>query len=152
MTLDPGTCAFCGMGGGYLGGTGDETTQHLHSSVRTGEPGNWKYKTLEGAKVASYVTWCGMCHRGLAHKYQRYDDHNLRALQVSYEVRLKLDGIRWEFWGATKEERAAMIEGGYVPDDIAVHNEKLHVETDLRDIQEEIFRRYGHKPRKPWTE
>jgi hypothetical protein len=142
--LDPGTCAFCGFGDGWLGEQGDETTQRLHSAVRTGEPGDWNYEPFPGSRSASTITWCGNCVGGLKHKYQRYDDSNLRALQVSYKVRLSLDGIRWDFWEYDEDERKKVIEAGRHPDDPAVHMEKLRIERDLQDIQNEIFRRYGH--------
>jgi hypothetical protein len=87
-------------------------------------------------------------HGALRHKYQRYDDTNLRALFLSTKLRLELDGIRWVGWEANDgEEREAVRK--YL-DDTAVHMEKLRAESDLRDMQEEQFRRYGHPPRDGW--
>jgi hypothetical protein len=145
-----GSCGFCGHGDGWLGEQGDETTQSLHGAVRTGEPGDYKYTGHPNAlgQYKQTIVWCGSCYRGLRHKYQRYDDTNLRALFLSTKLRLELDGIRWVGWEANDgEEREAVRK--YL-DDTAVHMEKLRAESDLRDMQEEQFRRYGHPPRDGW--
>lgn len=138
-----GTCFFCGVGGGYLGEQGDEMTTTLHSAVRSGEPGAWKYDTPEGAERAGTVTWCGFCLRGLAHKFQRYDDANLRAALLAGNVRLSLDAPRWVFWEVDDDERAKLIESGLHPDDYALHSEKLRLRRDVDDMQQEVFRRAG---------
>lgn len=147
MTLDSGTCAFCGFGDGRLGETGDEATQYLHAAVRIGKPGHWDYKTFPGARQGSMIAWCGECVGGLKHKFQRYDDTNLRALEMSYKVRMAMDGPRWIFWDLAGEkqdiDRQNVIDSGFSPDDIAVHMEKLRIESDLGDIQNELSRRVG---------
>lgn len=144
-----GTCGFCGYGGGWLGEQGDETTQHLHSAVRSGKFGNYEYKPHPNSSgyLDQTIIWCGSCYRGLRHKYQRYDDTNLRAIFLSTKLRLELDGLRWVGWEADEDERTHVRK--YL-DDTAVHMEKLRAESDLRDMQEEQFRRYGHPPKDGW--
>lgn len=119
------TCAFCGLG--RRGETGDETTQYLHSSVRTGEPGNYKYKTHPDAwdENPQYITWCGQCDGGSAHKYQRYTDTNLKAKKSAYEIWLVEDPMQWE--------------APY--DDPAVHLEKLRAYDEIHHIERELKRR-----------
>lgn len=142
-----GTCGFCGIGDGYLLETGDETSQILHAAVRTGDtPDEWKYTPHPGAydEFRQSIVWCGQCVGGLKHKYQRYDDTNLRALFISSKVRLELDGMRWTHWEVDRGEEKDALNKHHPRDDQAVHMEKLRIERDLRDIQQEIFRRYGH--------
>jgi hypothetical protein len=143
---DPGTCGFCGVGNGYLGDQGDESTQYLHSSVRTGKPGAWKYETHPGAvpdskgsKYRQQIIWCGHCVGGLKHKYQRLDDHNLAVKHTVYQLWNEMDGPRWAAHFA-KEGQTAMKK---IRDDPSVHMEKLHVERELGDMQNELFRRAG---------
>lgn len=141
-----GTCGFCGEGGGWLGDQGDETSTWLHSAVRHGEPGNWTYERHPNADPdpmrGQRIRWCGQCVRGLIHKFQRYDDTNLRALVISSKVRLELDGPRWSLWDLDEVERAKIAP--LYRDDMAIHRDKLILESDLRLAQEEEFRRYGH--------
>lgn len=139
-----GFCGFCGTGGGHLGDQGDERSQTLHAAVRTGEPGNWKYEAHpfaldDGTGYKQSILWCGGCYEGLEHKYQRYDDTNLHALLISYKVRMELDGIRWTHW----EERSEAFRKAHPADDIAVHMDKLRIEREIGDLQEERFRRYN---------
>lgn len=145
-----GTCGFCGHGGGHLGDQGDESTQTLHATVVTvDESGERSYSTHPNAyghldedgneTLKQRITWCGHCVNGLAHKYQRYDDTNLHGIAVSYKVRLELDGIRWTHW----EERGEGFKKAHPADDPAIHLEKLRIESDLRDIQNEQYRRAG---------
>lgn len=149
---EPGTCGFCGYGGGYLGEMGDEKSERLHAAVRTGESGQWEYKHHPNAygEHCMEITWCGECFGGLAHKFQRYDDTNLRALEISYKVRLELDGIRWSHWETDLGEENERVKKIHAPDDAAVHMEKLRVERDLGQIQQEFFRRFGHGPQEGW--
>jgi hypothetical protein len=134
---DPGTCGFCGAGGGYLGEQGDDLSQRLHSAVRTGSsPDTYKYKTHPNAYNQNYVMWCGQCVGGLKHKFQRYSDTNLNALIASYQLRLEMDGVRWAGW----EFKEARKYG----DDPAIHLDKLHIMRDLEDARNERLRRYGH--------
>lgn len=140
MTYDSGTCGFCGAGDGHLGETGDESSQYLSAVVRTGEAPDWKYDQHPNGNDGMMV-WCGHCVSGLAHKFQRYDDHNLRAKFLSYKVRNEMDGPRWSLWEAQEgPERDALLK---LKDDQAVHLEKLHVERELEDMQQEQFRRAG---------
>ena len=149
---DPGTCGFCGEGGGWLGEQGDEGTQYLHSSVRTGEPGAWKYEAHPGALKKGGgshpppIIWCGNCVGGLGHKFQRLDDHNLRAEHLALKFWLELDGPRWAAWEAQSWE-APSGEGEAVSrkyqDDPAVHLEKLARERRASDLQNELLRRAG---------
>lgn len=144
-----GTCGFCGYGDGWLGEQGDETTQTLHAAVRSGEPGNYSYAPHPNATgyLDQTILWCGSCYRGLRHKYQRYDDTNLRAHFLSSKLRLELDGLRWVGWDVNEEERPIVKK--YL-DDPALHLEKLRIDRNIADMQEEQFRRYGHAPRKDW--
>jgi hypothetical protein len=139
---EPGTCGFCGVGGGYLGEQGDDVSQLLHAAVRSGEAGDWSYAPHPNAYGdCQLVRWCGECVGGLAHKYQRYDDTNLRALFLSSRLRLELDGLRWTLWEADEgPERVALKK---LADDPAVHLEKLRARTDVGDMQNELFRRAG---------
>lgn len=148
MAGESGTCGFCGTGEGWLGEQGDESTQYLHSAVRTGEPGDWKYERHPNAVPdygeeekgpGQHIIWCGGCVGGLAHKYQRFDDTNLHALFISYKVRLELDGLRWTHW----EERSEEFRRAHPPDDTAIHMDKLRVEREITDMQNEKFRRVG---------
>jgi hypothetical protein len=141
---EAGTCGFCGFGEGYLGEQGDETTTRLHAAVRSGEPGNWTYEAHPNALPATecqLIVWCGMCVGGLAHKWQRYDDTNLRALMLSTQLRLEMDGLRWTLWQRSGDEDDPLVKYG---DDPAVHLEKLRAQRDLEDMNKEVFRRYGH--------
>lgn len=140
--MKSGTCGFCGIGDGWLGEQGDESSQYLHSSVRTGTPGDWKYTPHENALDGDnqYIMWCGSCVRGLIHKYQRYDDTNLRALLLSTQLRLELDGIRWTLWSAEGDERDALKK---TQDDPSIHLDKLSLESNLYHMQAEQSRRYG---------
>lgn len=133
-----GTCGFCGFGDGHLGEQGEDLSQVLHAAARFGEPGKWTYSRHPGAfGDGQRIHWCGQCVAGLKHKYQRYDDGNLRALGVSYRVRLELDGLRWTAWDKDVDP------GVYPPDDPAVHAEKLRGQRDLADIETEQSRRAG---------
>lgn len=136
-----GTCGFCGYGEGYLGEMGDETTQLLSGTVREGEPGDWTYKQHPNA-AGMRITWCGECVGGLKHKYQRHDDTNLRAEYLSTKLRLELDGIRWAGWEADEGKERDAIKP--LLDDPAIHLDKLRMERDIRDMENEQFRRYGH--------
>lgn len=144
MLGDRGTCGFCGYGDGYLGEQGDETTQELHAAVRTGEPGHWTYAPHPNAQGpdGQLITWCGLCVGGLAHKYQRYDDTNLRALFISSKVRLELDGLRWSHWETDRGEEDDKLRALH-GEDVAIHMDKLRIERDIRDMQDELFRRAG---------
>lgn len=138
---EQGTCAFCGFGQGYLGEQGDETTQYLNSVVRRGEAPDWQYETHENAwGNGNYVTWCGNCLGGLKHKFQRYDDTNLRALYLSSKMRLELDGLRWFIWEADDEEKDVARR---YKDDPAIHLDKLRLERSITDMENEQFRRAG---------
>jgi hypothetical protein len=140
---DPGTCGFCGTGDGWLGDQGDESTQYLHSSVRTGDPGEWKYEKHPGAlkRDKQYIIWCGNCIGGLKHKFQRLDDHNLRAEHTALSLWQQLDGPRWATWNPQDPEEEAAFKK--VRDDPAVHLEKLGRESRINDLQNELFRRAG---------
>lgn len=145
MSGDSGTCSFCGFGDGHLGETGDETTQYMHSAVRTGEQ-PWSYEPHPNAwgGHSQSVTWCGNCVGGLAHKFQRYDDVNLRAAHVAGKVRMELDGIRWVHWDtASDRDENAAVKKHHPQDDPAVHMEKLNLARDLDDMQNEELRRAG---------
>lgn len=141
---DPGVCGFCGIGAGYLGDQGDESTQILHSAVRSGEPGNYSYKPHPGALKSNYgqqIVWCGNCIGGLTHKWQRYDETNLRALLLSNKLRLELDGLRWVGW-ETHSDREQEAVAKYL-DDPSLHLEKLQIRRELEDLENEQFRRAG---------
>lgn len=146
MNGDPGTCAFCGFGGGYLGDQGDETTQYLRGAVRTGEPGSYEYTQHPNShgNPPQTVTWCGQCVGGLKHKHQRYDDTNLRAALIAGKVRLELDGLRWSHWEVDRGEEKEAFTRAHPPDDTAIHLDKLRCERDVKDAENETFRRYGH--------
>lgn len=135
-----GTCGFCGEGGGYLGGQGDESSRILHAAVRTGEAGQWEYHMHPNAFDGQQIQWCGMCVRGLIHKFQRYDDTNLRAVYLSYKLRLELDALRWINWEVTEEERP--ITKQYA-DDPAIHMEKLNISDEIPILFAEMRRRMG---------
>ncbi len=140
---DSGTCGFCGFGDGRLGDQGDESTQLLHAAIRVGKPGEWSYgkhpNALEPHKQS--VVWCGHCVSGLAHKFQRLDDHNLNAEFMAMSFWLELDGPRWGAWEArTEDDRAAAKK---YQDDVAVHMDKLNRQRRLDDLQNEKFRRAG---------
>lgn len=137
---DPGTCGFCGHGDGWLGEMGDEHTQYLHSTVRKGDPPDWSFERHPGALKddPQHITWCGNCIGGLAHKYQRYDDTNLRALLISSQLRLQMDGLRWVVWEADGDPAILAQQ-----DDPAIHLEKLGLERAIGDMQNETFRRAG---------
>lgn len=141
MAYEQGVCSFCGTGGGHLGDQGDERSQHLHGAVRKGEPGTWEYERHPNADDSGTVLWCGNCISGLTHKFQRYDDTNLRAKYLSYKVRLEMDGLRWSLWDASEgAEREALQQ---LKDDPSIHLEKLGIERELYDMQQEMFRRAG---------
>lgn len=139
MSGDYGTCAFCGIGDGHLGETGDEQSQLLHAAVRSGEAPNWKYTTHPNAPDHNFVRWCGRCIGGLAHKFQRYDETNLHALHMATMVRLELDGLRWSGW----TDKAVREQPLGHADDPAIHLDKLKLREMLQDIQNENFRRAG---------
>lgn len=142
--MNAGTCSFCGYGDGHLGDQGDETTQYMQGVVRTGEVGEWTYEPHPNAygDDGRTVTWCGHCVGGLAHKFQRYDDANLHAAHVAGKVRLELDGLRWTHWEVEGRERD-QLRKHHPQDDGAIHLEKLRLERDLTDMQDEKFRRAG---------
>jgi hypothetical protein len=141
VTYEQGTCGFCGTGDGHLGEQGDETSQTLHGSVRTGHAPDWEYKRHPNADDTGQILWCGQCVGGLHHKFQRYDDHNLRAKFLAYKVWNEMDGPRWALWEASDgAERDALRQ---LKDDMAVHAEKLYVEREVQLMQDEQFRRAG---------
>ena len=135
---DYGTCGFCGLGNGWLGEQGDESTRHISSVVRSGTPGNWKYKRHENAYGdGQLITWCGRCVGGLKHYFQRYDDTNLRAKMVAYKLWNQMDAPRFALW-----ETGPEISKQY-QDDPAIHLEKLRVKDDLILMEKENMRRHG---------
>lgn len=149
---DSGTCGFCGYGDGYLGEQGDESTMYLHSAVRTGEPGDWKYErhpnalpetSADGTAMSpgQRIIWCGNCVSGLKHMFQRLDDHNLKAEHMALKFWLELDGPRWGAWSAETDEERAVTKK--YQDDLAIHLDKLHRERRVGLLQQELFRRAG---------
>jgi len=142
---EPGTCGFCGFGDGWLGGQGDEGTQTLHSSVRK-EDGNYERHPNSHGYLNQYITWCGGCVGGLKHKWQRYDDHNLNAKFQTESLRMKMDGFRWPASEVSRDDEVseeAREAAKELLDDPAIHLDKLRLETDINDMQNEIFRRAG---------
>jgi len=109
--------------------------------VRTGEPGRYKFAPHVNALKPDrqWVTWCGNCPDGLAHKYQRHNDLNLEALLASSELLLSLDPIRWDAWDASPgpELEAAIARS----DDLSVHAGKLVTEREIILIRQEQARR-----------
>lgn len=144
---EPGYCAFCGTGGGHLGDQGDESSMYLHSAVRSGEPGNWKYATHpvvfyahpNNHLLSQQILWCGECEDGLAHCYQRYDDANLASFIEGYSLILKLDPIRWDMWSATTPEEIKEAQAKL--DDVFIHGEKLRFRRQIDLMQQEQRRR-----------
>ena len=144
-----GTCGFCGTGDGYLGDQGDESTQYLHSSVRSGEPGKWEFAPHPNSLPASHdktklgqsIIWCGRCLGGLKHKFQRHDDHNLSSEHLALKFWLELDGPRWGAWDASTPEIKDVVRK--YQDDSSIHMQKLGRERMVSDIQNELFRRAG---------
>ena len=149
MTGKNGTCGFCGFGDGWLGDQGDESTQYLHSAVKSGTPGDWKYDRHPNALEDSHrpgepgqtIIWCGHCVGGLKHKFQRYDDHNLQAEFQALKFWLELDGPRWGAWEAHSDEEKQIVKK--YQDDVAIHMDKLGRQKRVHDIQNELFRRAG---------
>jgi len=140
MAYESGVCGFCGTGGGWLGEQGDERSQHLHGAVRTGEPGHWKYEKHPNSTESRRVLWCGGCDEGLAHKYQRLDDHNLNTKYRVYKLWNEMDGPRWSLWEMEKDEPGREAAKA-MQDDPGVHIEKLSVEREIGDMWREIVRR-----------
>jgi hypothetical protein len=150
---EDGWCGFCNGGGGHLGETGDERSLYLRASVRTGTPGAWTYEphphTLPDVAV-NLILWCGVCDDGLAHRFARYDDQNLRAILAANKCRLFIDPLRWDAWelsAGTQEYEDALV----TQDDTAVHVEKLNIQTFIELTGRELKRR-GVTPLKvTWT-
>lgn len=126
---DSGFCGFCGRGGGYLGDQGDERSRYLHSTVRTGTPGNWDYNSHPDAlkNNKQLIMWCGTCSDGLTHKYQRHDDLNLKSMLKVFKYWDELDPIR-----DTSTE---------VRDDPTIDIDKMHRLDSIKEIQQELERR-----------
>ena len=149
MPGESGTCGFCEIGDGWLGDQGDESPQYLHSAVKTGEPGDYSYERHPNALPDSHdpsrpgqrIMWCGQCMGGLKHKFQRYDDHNLKAEHMALKFWLELDGPRWGAWEADTPEEKAVARR--YQDDVAIHMDKLNRERRVSDLQNELFRRAG---------
>jgi hypothetical protein len=146
---DAGTCGFCGTGDGWLGDQGDDSTQYLHSAVRTvDEDGEFHYEPHPGARPDSWapdnpgqtIIWCGHCVGGLEHKFQRYDDLNLRAEHTALSLWLEMDGPRWSVFHGDEEDQETFRK---YRDDLAIHADKLRREQRVADLQNELFRRAG---------
>lgn len=137
-----GTCGFCGRGDGHLGEQGDERSEYLEALARTGVPGEWVYEPLAVmADSNGQILWCGTCLRGLAHRFQRFDDRNLFARQASYELYLTIDPVRW-----SSSRPTPASEHRLVPDDFAVHVQKVSMSDEVALIAAELTRRRGQEP------
>lgn len=129
---DPFTeCAFCDRT--HLGDQGDETTQYLEGVVRVGRDRFVDHPYAHNRRVL----WCGVCAEGRKHKYQRYDNQNLRGLLAGIKARLEVDPIKWYLWefdanGPRIEEEA---------DDFLVHNHKLDLADSIPQIEAELVER-----------
>lgn len=145
-----GFCGFCGGGDGYLGEQGDETSEILPATVRTGDgPDTWAYaphdNALPGRDIPQQIQWCGCCIAGLRHKFQRLDDHNLRAKLTAYRLWQEMDGVRWSVaWPPQDATGADEPEPGrFAVDDWVVHMNKIFRDRDIEHMEAEMARRMG---------
>lgn len=136
-----GYCGFCGAGNGHLGDQGDDSSEFLPSFVRTGVPGRYKFASHPNACESDrqWISWCGSCTDGLAHKFQRLDNRNLEAVLASSELLLSLDPIRWDAWDALPGPE--FDEAVARSDDPSVHAGKLVTEREIILIRRELARR-----------
>lgn len=139
-----GWCGFCGAGDGHLGEQGDERSELLNAAVRSGEGPYWNYAAHPGAIKNDHggltfgILWCGICDLGLAHKYQRFTDHNLQVQLMIYKTWNDLDGCKWDLWNLPQDDPAWKNI-----DDPAIHLVKRRRQDEIPLLEREVERRKG---------